>query len=116
MEFLTNNWEMISLVLTIAIPALAPAKYAAKINIVTKVVRNIAIVLEKLDGSKAGLTLKPAVEKQIKNEVISKIGEVVSSKDERFNKKDVVLILNAVSKSDGLRNITTELKNFTKAL
>lgn len=57
-DFLLNNWEWISTGLAVIVPALLPAKYATKINLVTRVVKGAYELLDKLDKSKGGLTLK----------------------------------------------------------
>lgn len=116
METILNNWELILGIASIFIPALLPAKYATKINLVTKVLGGAVKVLEKLDNSKGGLTLSPEFEKQIKNDAVDKISEVLTSKTERFEKEDLKVILKTISRSKGVEELSLKIREFSKNL
>lgn len=116
LDFLRDNMDLVLGVATILVPALLPARFATKINLVTKVLRGATTVLEKLDNSKGGLTLEPEVVKTVKQEAKEKLAEVIASKTERFDSQDVSEIISLVAKSKGVDKIANKLMTFTRGL
>ena len=62
MEFLTNNYQTILLVLGAVYPPLLfllPAQYASKIDLGIKVIKTVADTLEKAKNTQGGLSPNP---------------------------------------------------------
>lgn len=67
MEFITNNYQTILLVLGAVYPPilfLLPPSIASKIDLGVKIIKTVADSLEKAKNTKAGLSLTPPLEQK----------------------------------------------------